>query len=161
MPTQPEWAGQWITCPACNGSLYAPFPGDKPSVPTSLPAQAGPTRLCALCAETIPVIDVRCHYCGGDPTGARPAPPAPRPAPAETDGGGVHVLVVGLLGLMFCQLLAPVAWILGANYVSDCRRRGVTPGGPGYAGKILGIVGTLMIGLFIAFYVVVGLAQCL
>src|SRR5262245_45638303 len=132
VPTQPEWAGQWITCPGCGGSLYAPFPGDKPSVPTGAPE---PTRLCARCAETIPVSDLRCRYCGSDPTGARPAP-APPPAPARpaSSDDGLPALIVGLLGLMICQLICPIAWAMGSAYEARCRARGETPSGPGHAG---------------------------
>jgi hypothetical protein len=151
--TQPEWAGQWITCPGCSGSLYAPFPGDKPSVPTSLPAeasaQAGPTRLCALCAETIPVADVRCRYCGNDPTGAAPprVPSAVPTAPTTSSDEGTPVLMVALVGLMFCQFLSPIAWAMGSAYEAKCRARGETPSSSGHAGKIVGIVGTVMLGL--------------
>lgn len=136
VPTRPEWAGQWITCPGCAGSLYAPFPGDKPSVPTAAPS---PTRLCALCAETIPVSDVRCRYCGSEPSGARPAP-------ASKDDG-LPVLIVGLVGILLCQLAAPAAWVMGSSYEARCRARGETPSGAGHAGKIVGIVGTVMLAL--------------
>src|SRR6185503_7938635 len=86
--TQPDWAGQWISCPGCNGSLYAPFPGPKPSTPTALPGPGdfeefpttpvvttpavAPTRLCPFCAETIPVADPKCKFCNST-IGAAPA----------------------------------------------------------------------------------------
>jgi len=156
VPTQPEWAGQWITCPGCAGSLYAPFPGDKPSVPAS----AGEaTRLCALCAETIPVSDVRCRYCGSDPTGARPAP-QPAPTRPRSNDDGLPVLIVGLIGIMLCQLAAPAAWIMGSSYEARCRARGETPSGPGHAGKIVGIVGTVMLGLGLVWSILSVVARC-
>ena len=147
VPTQPEWAGQWITCPGCAGSLYAPFPGDKPSVPAGSSAEAlakaDATRLCARCAETIPISEARCHYCGSDPAGARPTPVAAAPAPSGDDG--MPVLIVSLLGLLLCQLLAPVAWAMGSSYEARCRARGETPSSNGHAGKIVGIVGTVFL----------------
>ena len=158
VPTQPEWAGQWITCPGCAGSLYAPFPGDKPSVPTAAPEQ---TRLCALCAETIPVSDVRCRYCGSDPTGPRPVPAAPAAATSTSSDDGTPVLILGILGLMLCQLLCPVAWAMGSSYESRCRARGETPSSHGHAGKIIGIVGTAMLGLGAVWFVVSLVLQCL
>ena len=153
VPTPPEWAGQWITCPGCAGSLYAPFPGDKPAVPASA------TRLCALCAETIPVSDVRCRYCGSDPAGVRPAP-APTPARPTSTDDGVPVLIVGLIGLVLCQLAAPAAWVMGSSYEARCRARGEKPSGPGHAGKIVGIVGTVMLVLGFVGAVLSGVAQC-
>ena len=151
--TQPDWAGQWISCPGCAGSLYAPFPGDKPSVPT------GATRLCALCAETIPVSDVRCRYCGSDPTGARPAA-APVPARPTSTDDGMPVLIVGLIGILLCQLAAPAAWIMGSSYEARCRARGEAPSGPGHAGKVVGIVGTVMLGLGLVWGVLSVVARC-
>jgi hypothetical protein len=37
-------AGQWIACPNCGGTLYSPFPGDKPSTtaPVSPPVSPPP-----------------------------------------------------------------------------------------------------------------------
>lgn len=180
--TKPEWAGQWISCPGCNGTLYAPFPGDRPappipvieSVPAAPAAVAPPpppppppaatqTRLCPWCAETIPVSTATCPVCKGDANArpTRPAPLIPPAAKSTTDGGGVLPLVLGIVGFMFCQLLSPVAWALGSRYEKDCRAQGLTPSGMGTAGKILGIVGSvflfLMLG-FMVFAVLVGAA---
>jgi hypothetical protein len=140
--TQPDWAGQWITCPGCSGALYSPYPGPKPSVATPAAERAAaPTRLCPHCAETIPAQDPACRYCEGP----RPAAP-PRPAPAPSAGdGGVGALVVSLMGYMFCGLLCPIGWYLGSSHEADCRRRGVEPSGAGKAGKIIGIVGTVFL----------------
>jgi len=159
--TQPEWSGQWITCPGCAGSLYAPFPGPKPSTPTvPTPADfeefpvvptAAPTRLCPLCAETIPVADPKCKFCGGATAAPRP-PVRPLPTP-PSDSGGIGSLVVSLLGYMFCGLLCPIGWLLGSNYEADCRRRGVEPSGAGKAGKIIGIIGTIFLILGFLFFV--------
>ena len=166
VPTQPEWAGQWITCPSCGGSLYAPFPGNKPSVPAGSPAwsaeasaTAEPTKLCALCAETIPVSEVRCRYCGGNPAGAAPAAPAAAPRPSGDDG--LPVLIMALIGLMLCQLVSPIAWAMGSAYEDRCRERGESPSGPGHAGKIIGIVGTVLLGLGFLWGILSVVAQCL
>ena len=154
VPTQPQWAGQWITCPGCGGSLYAPFPGNKPSVPASPPE---PTKLCALCAETIPVSEVRCRYCGGNPAGVpAPAPAAPRPSGDD----GLPVLILSLIGLMLCQLLSPIAWAMGSAYEARCRARGEAPSGPGHAGKVVGIVGTVLLGLGFLWFALSLVAQC-
>jgi hypothetical protein len=139
--TQPEWAGQWITCPGCSGALYAPFPGPKPSEPVA--AAAAPTRLCPLCAETIPANDPGCKYCGG-----------PRPAPVASAGdGGLPALLVSLAGYMFCGLLCPIGWYLGSRHEAECRRRGVEVSGTAKAGKVIGIIGTIFLLLSVVFFV--------
>ena len=95
--TKPEWAGQWIACPGCNGTLYAPFPGEKTGPPVPVieiapaPAVLEPTRLCPMCAETIPVSAAQCPHCKSNlgQAAARPAPliPAPGSATAATTTG--------------------------------------------------------------------------
>ncbi|HZF00071.1 MAG TPA: DUF4190 domain-containing protein [Planctomycetota bacterium] len=163
--TKPEWAGQWIACPGCGGTLYAPFPGDRPAPPIpvieTMPTPplpplpiAAPTRLCPWCAETIPVADAFCTFCKGD-TAAQPPKPIALPPPStgpKTDNAGVAPLVVGVLGFMFCQLLGPIAWAMGSRYEKDCRARGLVPSGAGTAGKILGIVATVILFLVLGFW---------
>jgi hypothetical protein len=154
--TKPEWAGQWISCPGCNGTLYAPFPGDKTAPPVPVieitPATpAASTKLCPWCAETISSLAAVCAMCKGDANARPSARPLSIPigtSSPPTDSGGVMALVVGVLGFMFCPLIGPVAWAMGSRYEKDCRARGVLPSGAGTAGKVLGIVGSVF--LFIA-----------
>lgn len=151
--TKPEWAGQWISCPACGGALYAPFPGDKPAPPPVLPEIRmiqEATRLCPACAETIAQTDVVCRFCGTGGAAAASPRPASRPAatatlPPDPGDGGMGALVIGLLGYAFCGLLCPIAWAMGAGYEKDCAARGVEPSGTGRAGKIVGIIGTVFL----------------
>jgi len=171
--TKPEWGGQWISCPGCQGTLYAPYPGDKPAPPVpvieiaappppapppppTLPASA-PTRLCPWCAETIPVSSTLCPCCKGDPTvgpsGGTAIRRSPTGAASSNDDGGWLPLVLGIVGFMFCQLLAPVAWAVGSTYEKKCRAAGRAPSSAGTAGKILGIVGTVFLFLMLAFFV--------
>jgi hypothetical protein len=161
--TKPEWAGQWISCPGCNGTLYAPFPGDKtaPPIPVieitssaaALPAPV--TKLCPWCAETIEAAAGICPICKGDAQArpaARPALPVSPPL-SKADPGGTAPLVVGLLAFLFCQLAGPVAWAMGSSYEKECRARGIAPSGAGTAGKILGIVATVFLFIALAFMV--------
>lgn len=177
--TKPEWAGQWISCPGCNGTLYAPFPGDKvappipvieaPATPAAPPPAPPPpvgpvpTRLCPWCAETIPVSASTCPVCKGDATAKPTRAPSVIPPASQslTDNGGLAPLVVGILGIVLCQLISPVAWALGSRYVKDCEERGVIPSSAGKAGKILGIVGSCFLMLmlvFMVFSVILGIA---
>ncbi len=74
---------------------------------------------------------------------------------------GTTVLVLGILGLVVCGVLAPFAWVKGnkakaeidaAPHVHWTNRGSVT------AGRILGIIGTVLIIVAIAFVVLVLLA---
>jgi hypothetical protein len=76
------------------------------------------------------------------PTGDYAAPPAGRKA-----DGAVPALVLGILGIVFCPLCAPVAWSLGRKAERLVDRSGGTLGGRGEAtaGKVLGMIGTALI----------------
>jgi hypothetical protein len=91
-----------------------------------------------------------------------PIPPAPPsyapppsyggPPPAGGGGGGgtsgkaTTSLVLGILGILCCGLLAPVAWIMGKGELDAIRRGQSSPAGEGVAkaGYILGIIGTIL-----------------
>ena len=65
----------------------------------------------------------------------------------------VTALVLGILGIVLCPLLGPVAWVLGRKGEQEIDHSGGAVGGRGLAtaGKILGMVGTafIVIGLVI------------
>lgn len=69
------------------------------------------------------------------------------------------VLIVGILGMAVCQLLAPVAWVMGGRVKKEIEAPGSQYGGRSQVqiGYILGIVGTCLLGL----YVLGGLAYVL
>lgn len=56
---------------------------------------------------------------------------------------GTTALVLGILGLVLCGLLAPVAWIYGSGAVED--NAGTPDEGLARAGQILGVVGTVVL----------------
>lgn len=67
------------------------------------------------------------------------------------------VLVLGILGIVICSVLAPIAWYMGNEEVRsiDAGRRDPSNRGTANAGRILGIVGTVFlgIGIVILFFV--------
>lgn len=72
------------------------------------------------------------------------------------------VLVLGILGLVLCGVLAPFAWVLGGRVVREIDASGGQLGGrsSANAGRICGIIGTVLIGLGVAFFalLLIGLA---
>lgn len=87
----------------------------------------------------------------GQPSYGQPGYP-PRDHPQATT-----VLVLGILGLVLCQVLAPVAWVMGNRVVNEIDAGMGQVGGrsSANAGRICGIVGTIM--MIVAFVLVVGL----
>ena len=67
------------------------------------------------------------------------------------------VLVLGILGIVLCQVLSPVAWVMGNRVVGEIDASGGQLGGrsTANAGRICGIVGTVLFGLGLLFAVVV------
>lgn len=92
-----------------------------------------------------------------DPSAPGPhAQGVPREHPRATTA-----LVLGILGLVLCQVLSPFAWAVGGRAVREIDASGGALGGRGSAnaGRILGIVGTalLVVGLVVGAVLVVGL----
>ena len=58
--------------------------------------------------------------------------------------GAVTVFVLGLLGLLLCQILGIAAWVMGNTYMAKCREMSVEPEGLAVAGRILGIIATCL-----------------
>ncbi len=84
----------------------------------------------------------------GPPPGYYPPPPD---HPQATTA-----LILGILGLVICPLTGPFAWSIGSKSIQEIDasvRAGRPLGGRGQAqaGKILGIIGSVYLGLLILF----------
>jgi divalent metal cation (Fe/Co/Zn/Cd) transporter len=81
----------------------------------------------------------------GPPNPGYQQPYQPRPQ-AE---GATTALVLGLLGLLLCQILSPFAWMQGNKALQRIAESngGLEGEGMAKAGQILGIIGTILLGL--------------
>ncbi|HEY0074554.1 MAG TPA: DUF4190 domain-containing protein [Abditibacteriaceae bacterium] len=108
-------------------------------------------------------------------TGGQPLLNAsPIPAPAFVPGGsapayhegypqsgnGTLILVFGILGLVFCQIFGPIAWIMGNNALAAIDAGHVNPLERTNAnvGRILGIISTVFLVIIMVFVLLVMLA---
>jgi uncharacterized membrane protein YjgN (DUF898 family) len=91
---------------------------------------------------------------GGGSGGHPPYPPqgwgaAPPPAhgPVEDHPRATTSLVLGILGFLLCQLLAPVAWVVGKRTKDEIDASGGRYGGraSAQAGYLLGVLGTVLV----------------
>lgn len=64
------------------------------------------------------------------------------------------VLVLGIVGIVACQLVAPVAWIQGNSLKGDAEAAGWPEPDMAKIGRILGIVGSALLAIFGMFFVV-------
>lgn len=88
-------------------------------------------------------------------------PPPPGYYPPRDHPQAITILVLGILGLVLCQLLGPVAWVMGRNALREIDASGGTIGGRGtvMAGYVCGIVATALIAiglLVVVFAVLIG-----
>ncbi len=87
---------------------------------------------------------------------------APAMAP-PTDSQATLALVLGILSVVCCQVLGPVALFIGNASRQRIQASGGTVGGGGLAtaGFVLGIIGTvlLVLGIFYVIAVVIGAAN--
>lgn len=95
------------------------------------------------------------------------APPPGYPARGQVQYAPDHprattTLVLGILGLVLCQVLAPFAWVMGRRTLNEIEASQGRVGGRGaaQAGYVLGIVGTVLLVLGLIFLVLyfVGMA---
>lgn len=73
------------------------------------------------------------------------------------------VLILGILGLVLCQVISPFAWVIGNRVVREIDVSNGTVGGrsAANAGRICGIIGTILIGFVLlcaAALIVIGVA---
>lgn len=69
---------------------------------------------------------------------------------------GMTVLVIGILSLVVCQLLGPVAWVMGNNAIAEIDQNPMawTNRSSVQAGRICGIVSTGLLALTVVILVV-------
>lgn len=68
---------------------------------------------------------------------------------AVRSSNAVAILVLGILSLTVCAALGPVAWVMGNKELARVAAGEVSPEGVGMvnAGKVCGIIGTVLLGL--------------
>ena len=71
----------------------------------------------------------------------------------QEDSQATTVLVLGILSLVVCQILGPIAWVMGNNELAgiDAGRRPPQNCGTAQAGRILGIISTVLMIIGVVF----------
>lgn len=85
-----------------------------------------------------------------------PTPSAHYGAPTLEHPNGTTVLVLGILSLVVCQLIGPFAWKMGNAALREMDARPdlvYTNRGSVTAGRIIGIISSVLLGLGLAFFV--------
>ena len=66
---------------------------------------------------------------------------------SSTQPNGTMILVLGILGIVICQILGPIAWVMGNNGLALINSGGGDESQRGNvnAGRICGIIGTVIL----------------
>ncbi|MGW5385411.1 DUF4190 domain-containing protein [Nocardia sp. NPDC003963] len=77
-------------------------------------------------------------------------PPAygyPAYGPPPEHPQATTVLILGIIGMVFCQVVAPFAWVMGRRALNDIDASGGTLGGRSnvMVGYVLGIIGSVLL----------------
>ncbi|GAB4252974.1 MAG: hypothetical protein Kow00109_28650 [Acidobacteriota bacterium] len=78
-----------------------------------------------------------------------PVPPSPSGGEAPRSTRSSLLLALGILSLICCQVLGPVTWYLASQELQQIQAGAVSRQDEGLvrASKILGIIGTILLGL--------------
>jgi hypothetical protein len=69
------------------------------------------------------------------------------------DSRSTTILVLGILGLVLCQVLGIVAWVMGSNLRKEALAAGYPEPGQAKAGRICGIIATALLVMLAAFFI--------
>jgi hypothetical protein len=78
---------------------------------------------------------------------------------------GPVILVLGILGLVMCFILGIIAWVMGNADLREMDAGTMDPSGRGLtsAGKICGMIGTILaavgVGIYVLLFVIFGIAS--
>jgi hypothetical protein len=128
-------------------------PADRTPPPYGTPPEAGTTTPFDAVPPTAP-------YQAPGPYPGQPQYPAqgyPGQWPAYPEASqAVLALVMGIIGLFVFWPVAPVAWVIGRKEVRavDAGRRDPANRGVALAGQVMGIIGTVLLVLGVAFFLV-------
>ncbi|HWC25836.1 MAG TPA: DNA translocase FtsK 4TM domain-containing protein [Solirubrobacteraceae bacterium] len=77
--------------------------------------------------------------------------------PTPNASNAVLALVLGVIGLVLCPICAPFAWSIGKRAENEVDAAGGALGGRGMAtaGRIVGIIGTVLLAVYVLVVVVV------
>jgi len=143
--------GKLVKCPACSQTFTANL-----SVPTP-PAESEVQPETYRPAGSPPPPE---DYLSESPVPPEEDDYEPRPVHSrrrrrfQTEHRGALVLTLGILSLVICGLLGPVAWVMGNNDLAAMRAGRMDPSGEGVtqAGRICGIISTAIIAFGCVFY---------
>jgi predicted Zn finger-like uncharacterized protein len=140
-----ELLGKKVKCPTCGEMFTAkvvePSPASPPPPRPEPRSPLGPPP-----GVTAPRDDQDDYE---EPQRRSPPPRTRRDRVDTQPHRGTLILVLGILGIVACQIFGPVAWLMANNDLAEMRSGRMDPEGKSLtnAGRICGIIGTVYLGI--------------
>jgi predicted Zn finger-like uncharacterized protein len=139
--------GRSVKCPTCGTTFTAPATAaEAVAIPSAGPGEEAPPESYQVedLRRTGPAHghdDLAAEEYGEVPSGLRRR----RRADLQPHRGTL-ILVLGILSIVVCGFLGPVAWIMGSHDLKEIRAGRMDPEGEGTTngGRICGIIGTIL-----------------
>jgi hypothetical protein len=165
--------GQDVQCPSCGATFVASWGSQPPPMPSR--GYESPPPMPPREYEPPPHLPSHAGESGQPPPLPRSSSGYPSSYPGQRDyreydygnrsgpysqrrdlmpHRGTTILVLGILSLVMCQILGPIAWIMGNQDLKEIRAGRMDPEGESAttAGRVLGIISTIfllaVLGLF-------------
>ncbi len=83
--------------------------------------------------------------------------PPTMPNPMVRPHRGVMILVLGILGIVLCAICGIVAWVMGNSDLREMQAGRMDKTGEGMtkAGKICGMIGVILWGIYLVFNIII------
>jgi hypothetical protein len=150
--------GKLVQCPACGMTFTALFP-EPPAEVQERVQSASDTSDPSAGQDSLEESPGSYEEEDED----RPVRRRPRRYRYSTPHRGAAILTLGILSIVICGPLGPFAWVMGNTDLAEIRAGRMDPEGEGLtqAGRILGIIGTVRLGLELVVILCWGGAFCL
>jgi hypothetical protein len=147
-------SGQWFDHPIADLS-----PAQRAALDQSLRAEGIPATFGPTAVRTDVAYEARVGTLIAEARATAPGPPVPSPpaysaapgypvaAPTPTNNNAVLALVLGLVSLAVCQIVGPVAVVIGQRARREIARTGEQGDGMALAGVITGAISTVILAL--------------
>jgi hypothetical protein len=141
--------GKLVQCPACSTKFTAALPEPPPMDQEGAQPAGDPAEASA--AQVSPEESPREYE---ETYEDRPIRRRPRRQEYSTPHRGALILTLGILSLVICGLLGPIAWVMGNNDLAEIRGGRMDPEGEGLtqAGRICGMISTILLALGLALF---------
>lgn len=158
-----EHAGKKARCPACGTIVQVPAAGEPaPLEPAAGSPFSDPAQLSQ--PQSAPDVNPFADRPEQEfnPYAAPGAPVVKTPTFARPHRGGL-ILTFAILGILCCMPFCIAAWVMGAADIKEMRAGRMDRSGQGMtqAGMIIGIVGTVLAGIWIVINIVIAVANAM